>query len=292
MWLRKSLQVCGYQFQNRFLTMKTLCTYALLIVFIIFHLRPLADFCMTVGYPVTPWIFPFMNSSYMFQIFLIAGAVLLMADAPFYDENRLYLLHRTGSVCWYLGAVLYIVFVAVIYVFSVCGIALFTLSDVLYYDTGWGKVLGTMMQSSASAEYSIPMDFSYTLFQYEPGEAMVYSLFLEICCIIWIGLVICIGNEILKRHMGVVIAFGYLFLDVTIYNVMSRDVFRMSPLSLSQLSYFDGDMARAGVTLAYAVRFFLVSFLVFMAVILIVGNRRRIGARLPGKKGGKDGTND
>ena len=96
----RSMQVCRYLFQNRFLTVNTGVIYALLLVFISFHLRPVADFCVAQKIAVTPWIFPFMTSDYMLQILLVAGALLLLADAPFQDNNHLYLMYRTGSVGW------------------------------------------------------------------------------------------------------------------------------------------------------------------------------------------------
>ncbi len=267
----RSIQVCRYLFQNRFLTVNTGVIYALLLVFISFHLRPVADFCIAQKIAVTPWIFPFMTSDYMLQILLVAGALLLLADAPFQDNNHLYLMYRTGSVGWQLGAVLYTALVAVVYVISIWGIALLSLADVVQFSTEWGKILGTLMQTSIGVEYGIPLVFSHTVAQYAPTEATVYSMLLEALCIWWLGMVIYMGNAYIRHRAGVLIGFIYLFLDVMAYNVMPRSVYRFSPLSLCQLGYFDGDFAREGVSLTYATGFFCVSIFLFLLAILFLG---------------------
>ena len=282
----KSIQVCIYQFHNRFLTTKTGVVYALLMVIVSFHLRPVADFCIDKSISVTPWVFPFLSSDYMLQIFLVAGAVLLVADAPFKGENRMYLLYRTGNIAWQMGTIFYVALVSVIYVFSIWGIALLSLADVVHLSWEWGRILGTLMQQPMTAvEYGIPIVFNYTIYQYTPLEAMVYSLLLEMGCILFIGLVVYIGNDFLKHRMGVLLAFVYLFLDVMIFNVMPRDVYRLSPLSVCQLGYFNGDMARVGITLEYAWIFFGGSIFLFCAIILLVGNWKRVWLWLAGNKG-------
>ena len=43
-----------------------------------------------------------------------------------------------------------------------------------------------------------------------------------------------------------ILVFIYVFLDGTISNVMSTDLYRFSPVGLCQLSYYNGDMARNG----------------------------------------------
>ena len=275
--LLKSCRICGYQFQNQFVSVKTLVVYAVLLVVISAHLRPVADFCIDQGIYITPWIFPFMPSDYMLQVILIAGAVILIADIPFKNENQLYLIYRSGMIAWRLGIILYLFSVAVIYVLSIWGMALISLMDVVKFDWEWGKIIGTLTQRPlVAADYAIPMQFTYTIFQFKPLQATIYSLLLEIGCVAWIGLIVYMGNDFLRHHVGIMIAFVYLFLDVMIYNVMPRDLYRYSPLSICQLGYFDGDMRRVGITLSYAVKFFSISIGCFVLFILVAGNRQRI----------------
>lgn len=278
--LSSGMQVCRYLFQNRFLTVNTGVIYALLIVFVSFHLRPVAEFCIAQKVAVTPWVFPFMTSDYMLQILLVAGAILLVADVPFQNENQLYLMYRTGTVGWQLGTFFYMALAALVYVVSIWGIALLSLADVLQFSGEWGKILGTLMQTTAGVEYGVPMVFNYTIFQYSPIQATLYALSLEALCILWLGMVAYIGNVYIRHRAGVLIAFLYLFLDVMAFNVMPRNVYQFSPLSLCQLGYFDGDFARVGVSLSYAFGFFTLSITGFSTVILLTENRRRIMARL------------
>lgn len=274
--LSKSVKVCSYLFQHCFLTANTSVIYALLSVFICFNLRPVAEFCIAQKIAVTPWVFPFMTSDYMLQILLVAGAIILIVDAPFRDENQLYLMYRTGTVGWQLGTFMYMALAALVYVVSIWGIALLALADVLQFSWEWGKILGTLMQTMAGVEYGVPMVFNYTIFQYSPLQATCYALVLEALCVLWLGMVVYIGNACIYDKIGVLLAFLYLFLDVMAYNVMPRSVYQFSPLSLCQLGYFDGDFARDGASLSYAFCFFIISIVIFAAVILLAENRRRI----------------
>ncbi len=232
--LSKSMQVCGYLFQNHFLTVNTGVIYVLLLIFISFHIRPVAEFCIAQKIAVTPWVFPFMTSDYMLQIILMAAAILLIIDAPFQNENQLYLMYRAGTAAWKLGSFLYMALVAVVFVISIWGMALLSLADVVQFSMEWGKILGTLMQTTAGIEYGIPMAFNYTIFQYTPLQATIYGLLLEALCILWLGMIVYIGNAYIKHKVGMILAFFYLFMDVTIFNAMPRSVYRWSPLSLCQ----------------------------------------------------------
>lgn len=271
---KKSIQVCRYLFQNRFWTVNTLMVYILLVVFISYYIRPIAAYCLAQKVAVTPWIFPFMSSDYMLQIFMVAGAIFLLADVPFYEENGMYLLYRTGTVSWQVGTVLYMLVTAVLYVLSIGGIALLSLADVVQFSSEWGKIFGTLMQTGVSQETGIPMDFSYTMFRFTPAKATVYSFLLEVACILWLGCVIYTGNLLLKHKMGVLIAVVYLFLDAVIANTLPRSIYQYSPLSLSQLANYNGDLEREGVTFLYAVLFFSFSFILFIIVIFYTGHMK------------------
>ena len=155
--LKKSMQICRYLFQNRFWTWNTAMVYILLFICISYHVRPVAGFCLDRKIAVTPWIFPFVTSDFMLQILVCAGAVFLLADAPFHNENRLYLLYRTGTAAWQVGAILYMLVTAFVYVVSIWIFTLLVLADVVQFSPEWGKILGTLMQTSAGVEYEIPM---------------------------------------------------------------------------------------------------------------------------------------
>ena len=170
---------------------------------------------------------------------------------------------------------LYMLVMAVLYVLSIGGIALLSLADVVQFSTEWGKIFGTLMQTGASQDAGIPMTFSYTMFQFTPIRATVYSILLEIVCILWLGCVVYTGNLLLKHKMGVLIAVIYLFLDTVIANTLPRRIYQYSPLSLSQLANYNGDLEREGVTLSYAVLFFGFSFLLFIVVIFFTDHMKR-----------------
>ena len=149
-----------------------------------------------------------------------------------------------------------------------------SLADVVQFSSEWGKIFGTLMQTGVSQETGIPMDFSYTMFRFTPAKATVYSFLLEVACILWLGCVIYTGNLLLKHKMGVLIAVVYLFLGAVIANTLPRSIYQYSPLSLSQLANYNGDLEREGVTFLYAVLFFSFSFILFIIVIFFTGHMK------------------
>lgn len=285
-YMAKSIRVFIYHMRSRFFTGKTAVVFLLVFIFLNRAMRPIAEYCFAVGRAVTPWVFPFLTSDYICQAFLAAGGVLLLAEIPFKDSNRMYMLCRCGTVAWQTGTILYTVCASVIYVVSVFFLCLLNLADVMSFSFGWGKILVTLAQTDVRFDYGVPVTFASSVLQFSPIKAAGLSVVLEALCILWLALLMYIGNDLIGKKTGLLLAFIYVFLDGIIYNVMSRSAYRMSPVSLSQLSYFNGDMAREGVTMGYAFAFFGVSFLLFTAVILISGSRQRIRARLEGRRAG------
>ena len=287
-YLSKSAQVFLYQMYVHFFSARTLVVFALLFVYMNRTLRPIAEYCYTMKHAITPWIFPFLVNDYICQAFLIGGSIMLLSEIPFNEYNGMYMLQRTGTTAWKTGTIWYVLGSAALYVMMLWSFTIMNLWDVMSFSRSWGKVLTHLANSGEGANYGITITFSPILLQFTAGKACVLAIFLEILCIVWIGLLMYFVNDLLGKKTGMILAFIYMFLDAMISNVMSAGVYRFSPIVLSQLSYYNGDMARNGVTMKYALCFFFCGYILFGILIMWkeISKRRikRLQQKMKGKK--------
>ena len=265
-----------YQFKRQFISHKTLAIAIVMGIWLNAMLRPVADFCYQTGYRVFPWFFPFLSSDYICQMFIVTGGVFLLSDAQISEQNRLYMQYRTGTFCWKCAGIVYIAVVAMIYVLGICGMGWLNLADVMTVGRSWGKIWGTLVQTSAAVEYHIPFSLFYGVMTFPPMKASLYAVLLEWLCISFLGVLMYILNDITGKKIGGIAAAGCIFLDLWLYNANVLWLSRYSPVTMAQLRYYNGDYARYGLTLSYAFGYLgLLCMGITLCILISTGRWRR-----------------
>ncbi|MCI8593538.1 MAG: hypothetical protein HFI88_14640 [Lachnospiraceae bacterium] len=270
----KCIRVFLYQFERQAGSKKTVIAGIFLFLFLHRCLRPVAGFCLDAGRSVTPWVPPFLCSDYLCQIFFFAMGIFLLSAAADVGENQLYILHRAGPGPWEAGTLLYILFASFLFVLGIFALVFLNLVDVVSFDGSWGKIIGTLAQTDAAGAYAVPFSFPYTVLSYTPGQAMILTLVLETCGVAWFGFFIYTVNSLTRSRLGLAVSLLFLFLDVVIFNSFGREMYRFSPVSLCQPAYYNGDMAREGVTLPYTCGFFVVTILGMGLINIMLRSRK------------------
>lgn len=140
---------------------------------------------------------------------------------------------------------------------------------------GWGKVLGTLARTNAGIQIGLSFTVSnYLTGAYSPIRATVLSLFLEWACFTWLGLCTYLCNRHLGKMSGIFVSAAFILLDLTAANSY-HPLYRISPLSLAQLSLFQGRMQLFyNLSLHYAVAFFAMGITVMSVAILVLSRRK------------------
>ena len=259
--MSKGFRVFCFQLKQELVQVRVLILFMILAVFIYSYLEPVANLTQAVGEKVSPWAFP--------------GNWVMFSTAPFEGKAHYYIVQRSGSLSWQLGNVLYIVassflFVGFIWVFSVI-----CLLSRTRFSGDWGIIWGTLARTNAGNQYDVPFTvFAYIVGAFSPEEATAISFLLEWACVSWMGLVVYLFNYITKKMTGILVASLFVFLDVMVYNSWTPKAYLFSPVTLAQLKVMSGNNLSYGVSLKYAVVFFAVTIMFFIAICLGQGTKK------------------
>ena len=118
-------------------------------------LQGMRSFCVSVQYPVTPWVITFLLSNIYFQILVMAFVVYYYSNVPFMQQWGMYQVIRTGRIRWAVGQIGSIILSAI----GITG--LIFLEEVILlikhieFIPDWGKVLHTVALTNAGEEFSM-----------------------------------------------------------------------------------------------------------------------------------------
>lgn len=244
--------------------------YVLLILMIMFswhYVSPYVSAAKTLGYRVTPWIFPHMVNYFNLQRFIMLGLILLFCDAPFMDNTQPYVIIRSKKTTWAIGQIIYIALATAIYLITLICLTLIILLPTMYFSAGWGKILTTLANSNAGSKFGLDY-ISYSIVSsFSPIQAMILSLILEWLVGILLGLVMFATNMYFKRGVGAIVAIAIVMFD-TFVGFGSVYVSKLSPVSFPRLGIIDSSGISSKPSPGYICAFFIISIavLIFMSV--------------------------
>jgi hypothetical protein len=253
-------------------------------------IEPIINFSRSVGFKPTFWFFPYLVNDYVAQMIITFGAVILFCDAPFHSPMEKYLLIRTNYRFWNAGQAMYILCASFFYLaFIVLSTLLVLLMGCgIEWSDGWGKIWGTLANTNARQQFTIPMRFDLYLYShYSPKDAFLYSFILEWSAISLIGLVSYNINRI-KLHIGTIFTAMLTLLDLAIANDLPFALYKISPISLAKLSVLTGNSRTKAPTMKYAIIFFAATIVIGTIIAIWNPNKKKNYKILRSKTKGKE----
>lgn len=203
--LRKVLRICTVGFRKLVITPRFYLAY--LWVFFAFapDIGAIRKFCWTVGRDCSPWIFALLTENSSNQLFIILGALLLFCDAPFLYANSSWQILRAGRGNWFWGNMLYIWLLSFLYSVGVSILPVITMLPMLEWNTGWGKILGSLAQTSAASQFGMEQLNYGIVAHHKPIGATILTIIAVWLNAVLIGVCNYAFNFYLKKGMGSVI---------------------------------------------------------------------------------------
>lgn len=271
---RAIAKVCRYQLS---LQLHDLRTKGILLV-VFFYLggmiSPLKSFGQTIGQGVSPWVFPILMNDTVCSMIVFLFWCFLVCDIPFRNEGYLYYAGRAGKRKWICGEILFLFVFSGIYVVSINLILWIHSLTRLTFTLEWGKTLGTLAYTDAVFQFPMPFSFPVTLMSsMSPLSATVFSGILVWLAAFLLGLSIFIVNWGLKCSAGIAFGMFWVFLDLTVSNLLDFKWWRYSPVSLTKLSMIMGSYRF--LTPLWAILFLAGGTLVFILAILVITRLRK-----------------
>ena len=204
--LRKTLRICMVGLRKIIITPRFYLAY--LWVFFAFApaIGAIRRFSSSVGMNCSPWVFALLTEDSGKQLFIILGALLLFCDAPFLHANSSWQILRAGRNNWFWGNMLYIWLLSFVYAVGISILTVIAMFPMVEWNTGWGKILGSLAQTSAASQFGSEQ-FSYAIMvQYSPPAAMVLTIAAVWMNAVLVGVCNYTLNFYLKKGTGNVIS--------------------------------------------------------------------------------------
>lgn len=212
-----------------------------IISFLYLHsiLSPITNFCLTSGYRITPYIFPYVMSQPITVLLIMLAVVLLFCDAPFIGEEQIYIIVRSGRIQWLFGCIIYIALASILFFLLIVLFTILIFLPTIELSSQWGKVIGTFAQTSLASQYGISIPFSQTIFTgYSPLQAMLLT-FCNCCSISFVlGMIIFLLNLKFTKLTGTITSIILILWQIAVKKTWSGFI-RYSPVSWVSLSNID-----------------------------------------------------
>lgn len=268
--LRKAAHAFYFQIKQSLSRPRIPLLLLLISVYIFATVQPIGDFSKAVQETSTPWSFPHIANDYICQLVIMSMAVVLFCDAPFRTPAYWYVLPRTGNVAWAIGMCLYIIVLSFLYILLILLVGILSLLPNIHFETGWGRIWGTLARTTAGSQFHIQLTVKdYIIGAYTPIKATVICFILEWACCTWLGLLSYCLNNFTNTNVGSLVAAGFVLMDIAVYNNWPYVYFRISPVTLAQLSQLASKRSIYGVDLPYAVTFFAISIVMLIALCIV-----------------------
>jgi hypothetical protein len=211
----------------------------------------------------------------------MVAVVLLFCDAPFINSSTPYECIRAGKKRW-VGAQLADVGVAsLLFVVFLVLVSVLCLLPHLDFANEWGRVLYTLAQTNAGAEYrGMPIWYS-VMFRYSPLAAMGLASLILYLQTALVGLVIFTLNLVTKRGVGVVAGLLLAFMPAVAQIVYVPRVYYFAPTAWANLAVLDMSGTSGLPSLGYALGVLAGLIAALTIVVLLVHRRKEIEVLMP-----------
>lgn len=194
----------------------------------------------TTGVKVTPWILPFVFSTYSLVILYGFLIVLLFCDAPFTEENEMYIIIRSKKSLWLFGQTLYVAVVSIIFTLFILISSVIFLIPNIEFSSNWGNIITTFAYGNDMFAYETPITISSKIIAlFTPIQAMFYvcSIFFLLC--IAIGSLMFMINLYSNRFIGIIISATLVLFVLLAINGSGFTFVYFSPFSWLSINNVD-----------------------------------------------------
>ncbi len=272
----KSIMVSRYCMKKKVWNKRFASTGIAFLFFLYLVEEGILNFCRNTHLKVTPWIFPFLSGDWICQMMMCGYFVWLVSALTEEDESDLFILARSKKYAWVLGNCLAIIEFAALFTLTMMILSVLPLLPEIEFSFAWGKAWNTLANTNAATLFNIGTAVSaMTIHLYKPVEATIYAMILLFLCLAWLGMLMYMVNSVFQKPVGIYLALAVVFLDVMLFNTgLEEKLLKFSPVTLTQLSNYSVATLKYGISIPYALTFYIAGILIFILVNMIIVSKR------------------
>lgn len=235
-----------------------------------------------MGIKVSPWIYPFLFSYRYMKIVFIIPILFIFCDAPFIDDNQIYIMLRVKRKVWCVGQILYICVTSVIYSLVLMVSSVIVNINHITFSSNWGEVLGTAGTTNAMSQFNLQYNTikisGRIITYYTPAQAMFFSFILMTLSFIFIGMIIYVVNVITKSSIvGSICAAVFILLTAVVDGFPY--LMWLSPISCNSINNIDVAGQTLYPTIQYVLSVYSIVIAACIIIALITSRRQEIVVR-------------
>ncbi len=253
----------------------------LLLIIIQIYIDDLKNISSFLGAKVPVWIFPFMYSQFYTKLLFTIPIILLFCNAPFIDDNQVYVYIRSGRRKWLLGQILYIFIASALYYLFILLLSLLLTSIYGGFKMEWGEVLYTISETNIAIQRNchytqVP---SLILDYFTPLQAVWFTFVVSWSNAILLGLIIFACNYLTKtKYLGIALSSMLIVLSCFLYTG-HPELFKFSPTSWITLDNIDIGGKTDNPSFLYCMCFYWIAIFALIVVTFIFSRKKSIDAR-------------
>lgn len=271
--LKMALTCTLMNFQKWSINPRIYIIVVIIIAFLTYHCFSLSQYAASKDIAVTPWIFPFLTTPPVMQVFACL-TILLFSDAPFTDRHMPFLVIRAGRRNWITAQLLYIIIAAFIYTAFILIVSILVLIPNVQFTADWGIILKTLASNPEVMPSITIFPDNRVMSIFSPIEATLISFGLFWLVSIFMGVLILFFNIVIGKMSG--LAASGVFIFISFFSIvqgrfiLGNWISYVSPISWMSMSFYDWDqtMDFGSPTVTYAV-LCLVGAIILMSIIAI-----------------------
>lgn len=237
--LKRTCKCAGYSFHKLFTKARGLAGLLVALCYLQITLEPLRALCAGYGEAVNlPGLAAYLMSDPTTSLVAGIGLLLLLGDAPFFDQAQQYVFLRGGKGSWVWGQILYMLVTVALYLAVLAGAAAALMAPYCAWNGQWCRVLYTLTSDvGMPAQYGIALDLPGAVMQlWSPWQALGLGLLLRWGALSGCAMLMFWLNLGLRVRPGVAAALAVMLLDLAVAVGLPYQLYALSPFSLGRLS--------------------------------------------------------
>lgn len=237
----KVLRMVGISYRKLFNTERPYLILILMLVLLWGYTQPMIRFSVQQDAPMQ--IFePFISlfTTMTITLFPMLGLLFLLNDAPFIEDDTLYVLTRSSKVAWAAAQILYMVSLIIIYYFLILSTTCLMSAGRAYLDNRWSETAYLLSSTQAATVENVPIFIDAgILWSTLPLHAMIHTFVLACLYGCFVGMLLFLINLLSGKLIGFgVILFVHVLSYILAYATPNTDFYYLSPHLMSLLANY------------------------------------------------------
>lgn len=254
----------------------------LLIIIIQIYVDDIKNISSFLEADVPVWIFPFMYSQFYTKLLFTIPIILLFCNAPFIDDNQVYVYIRAGRRKWILGQILYIFLASAIYYLFIFFVSLLTTSIYGSFEMEWGKVLYTISETNIALQRNcLYVEVSSIILDYfTPLQAVWFTFVVSWSNAVLIGMIIFACNYLTKlKYFGISLSSMLIVFSCFVLNYGRPELIKYSPTSWITLDKIDIGGKTENPSFLYCICFYWLAIVGLIIVVFMFSKKKSVDLR-------------